>query len=66
MLVVGLIGLGTTIVLVTVVPSYSVSLGVVAVLGAFYATAIPETNKAVFNATQKSGSTFRWGSSRWA
>ena len=49
-LVVGLIGLGATTALVTVVPSYPVLLGVVAVLGAFYATAIPGTNKAVFNA----------------
>lgn len=48
-LVVGLIGLGTTTVLVIVVPSYPVLLAVVAVLGAFYATAIPGTNKAVFN-----------------
>lgn len=49
-LVVGLTGLGATTVLVTVVSSYLALLGVVAVLGAFYATAIPGTNKAVFSA----------------
>ncbi|QRV17254.1 MFS transporter [Haloterrigena salifodinae] len=49
-LVVGLTGLGATTVLVTAASTYPLLLGAVAVLGAFYATAIPGTNKAVFNA----------------
>ncbi len=46
----GLVGLGATVSLVTLAPSYPLVLVAVFVLGAFYATAIPGTNKAVFNA----------------
>ncbi|MDR5671841.1 MFS transporter [Halalkaliarchaeum sp. AArc-GB] len=50
MLVVGLFGLGLAAAAVTVAPTYLGLLFVVFVLGAFYATAMPGTNKAVFNA----------------
>lgn len=49
-LVVGLVGLGVGAAGVTLAPSYLALLGAVFVLGAFYATAMPGTNKAVFNA----------------
>ncbi len=49
-LVVGLLGLGVGSVGVTVAPSYVALLVAVFVLGAFYATAMPGTNIAVFNA----------------
>ncbi|SEV79662.1 MFS transporter [Natrinema salifodinae] len=49
-LVGGLVGLGLGAVGVTVAPTYLVLLASVFVVGAFYATAMPGTNKAVFNA----------------
>ena len=49
-LVVGLLGLGVGAVGVTLAPTYSALLVAVFVLGAFYATAMPGTNTAVFNA----------------
>jgi ACS family hexuronate transporter-like MFS transporter len=49
-LVVGLFGLAVSAVSVTVAPTYLALLVAVFVLGGFYATAIPGTNKAVFNA----------------
>ncbi|QFU83938.1 MFS transporter [Natronorubrum aibiense] len=49
-LVFGLLGLGAGAVGVTVAPTYLALLAAVFVLGAFYATAMPGTNKAVFNA----------------
>lgn len=50
MLVVGLLGLAGGVVAVTVAPTYLALLAGVFVVGAFYATAMPGTNKAVFNA----------------
>jgi MFS transporter, ACS family, hexuronate transporter len=49
-LVVGLVGLGVAVVAVTRTGSYPALLVSVFVLGGFYATAMPGTNKAVFNA----------------
>ncbi|WP_255167208.1 MFS transporter [Natrononativus amylolyticus] len=49
-LLVGLLGLAVGVVAVTVAPTYPTLLVAVFVVGAFYATAIPGTNKAVFNA----------------
>ncbi len=49
-LVVGLLGLGVAVAVVTRAGSYSVLLVSVLVLGGFYATAMPGTNAAVFNA----------------
>jgi MFS transporter, ACS family, hexuronate transporter len=49
-LVIGLVGLAFGVVAVTAAPTYLALLVVVFVIGAFYATAIPGTNKAVFNA----------------
>lgn len=50
MLTLGLVGLAGSVVAITLAPSYLVVLATVFVLGAFYATAMPGTNKAVFNA----------------
>lgn len=60
-LFVGLIGLGLGVALVTLAPSYPFLLGAVFVLGAFYATAIPGTNKAVFNAISAERLNFSMG-----
>ncbi|APX97509.1 MFS transporter [Natronorubrum daqingense] len=48
-LVVGLLGLAGGAVGITAAPTYATVLGTVFVIGGFYATAIPGTNKAVFN-----------------
>lgn len=48
-LIVGLVGLGVGAVVITIAPNYLVLLPAVFALGAFYATAMPGTNKAVFN-----------------
>ena len=50
MLVGGLFGLAISVVGVTIAPTYLALLVAVFVLGGFYATAIPGTNKAIFNA----------------
>ncbi|WP_255190656.1 MFS transporter [Natronobeatus ordinarius] len=49
-LVVGLLGLAVGVTAITIAPTYLALLVGVFVLGAFYATAMPGTNKAVFNA----------------
>ena len=49
-LVIGLVGLGVGVVGVALAPTFLVLLVVVFVVGTFYATAIPGTNKAVFAA----------------
>ncbi|WP_331233683.1 MFS transporter [Natronorarus salvus] len=49
-LVVGLLGLAVAVAVVTLAGSYTLLLVSVLVLGAFYATAMPGTNAAVFNA----------------
>ena len=49
-LVIGLVGLGSCAIGVALAPTFLVLLAVVFVLGTFYATAIPGTNKAVFAA----------------
>ncbi len=49
-LVVGLLGLAAGVAGATIAPTYVTFLGAVLVIGAFYATAMPGTNKAVFDA----------------
>ncbi|SDJ66594.1 MFS transporter [Natronorubrum texcoconense] len=58
---VGLLGLGVAAVVLTMAPSYPVLLVCVFVLGAFYATAMPGTNTAVFNAIPQERLNFSMG-----